>query len=78
MALFFIYLFIYLFIYFENYLAVITRPTKRSAYIEYSSSKTEQGSEGLSGQFIVQYDIDRSLDGGDVLVIINSHCLYRK
>ncbi|XP_060566448.1 inter-alpha-trypsin inhibitor heavy chain H3-like [Ruditapes philippinarum] len=53
----------------ENDLAVITRPTKRSAYIQYSASRNDQSTEGLSGQFIVQYDIDRSLDGGDVLVV---------
>jgi hypothetical protein len=52
----------------ENALAVITRPTSRSAYIQYSPTLDDQGTNGVSGQFIVQYDIDRSLDGGDILV----------
>ncbi|XP_060559995.1 inter-alpha-trypsin inhibitor heavy chain H4-like [Ruditapes philippinarum] len=53
----------------ENALAVITRPTSRSAYIQYSPTLDDQGTNGVSGQFIVQYDIDRSLDGGDILVV---------
>ncbi|XP_060559991.1 inter-alpha-trypsin inhibitor heavy chain H3-like isoform X2 [Ruditapes philippinarum] len=53
----------------ENALAVITRPTSRSAIIQYSPTLDDQGTDGVSGQFIVQYDIDRSLDGGDILVV---------
>ncbi|XP_045166399.2 inter-alpha-trypsin inhibitor heavy chain H3-like [Mercenaria mercenaria] len=53
----------------ENALAVITRPTGRSAYISYAPSVDEQDPGGVSGEFIVQYDIDRSLDGGDILVV---------
>lgn len=53
----------------ENGLAVIDRPSSRTAFIRYSPGPSEQGDKGVSGQFIVRYDIDRSLDGGDVLVV---------
>ncbi|XP_045166392.2 inter-alpha-trypsin inhibitor heavy chain H3-like [Mercenaria mercenaria] len=53
----------------ENAFAVITRPTQKSAYIEYTPTIDDDSAEGLSGQFIVQYDIDRELDGGDILVV---------
>ncbi|XP_045167329.2 inter-alpha-trypsin inhibitor heavy chain H3-like [Mercenaria mercenaria] len=53
----------------ENALAVITRPSSKSAYITYSPTADDQSTGGVSGQFIVQYDIGRSLDGGDILVV---------
>lgn len=51
-----------------NSLAVVTRPSSRRADIVYRPAYTEQG-EGLNDMFTVKYDIDRSMDGGDILVI---------
>lgn len=56
----------------QNSLAVIGRPTKRSARISFSPSEADQrqsSSQGISGLFIVEYDIDRKSDAGDVLVV---------
>lgn len=40
-------------------------PTK--AFVSFAPSRAEQKS-GISGQFIVQYDVDRSEDAGDLIV----------
>lgn len=56
----------------QNSLAVIGRPTKRSARISFSPSEADQrqsSSQGISGLFVVEYDIDRKSDAGDVLVV---------
>lgn len=50
---------------------MIERPTKRSARISFSPSEADQrlsSSQGISGLFVVEYDIDRKSDAGDVLV----------
>lgn len=55
----------------DNALAVINRPNKQSAQVTYSPSETDQrqqSSQGISGRFVVEYDIDRKTDAGDVLV----------
>nr|XP_022300432.1 inter-alpha-trypsin inhibitor heavy chain H3-like isoform X2 [Crassostrea virginica] len=56
----------------DNALAVINRPNKQSAQVTYSPSETDQrqqSSQGISGRFVVEYDIDRKTDAGDVLVV---------
>lgn len=55
----------------QNALAVIERPTKRSAHISYNPTEADQrqkSSQGINGLFLVEYDIDRKSDAGDVLV----------
>lgn len=55
-----------------NSLAVVERPNKRSARISFSPSEADQrqsSSQGISGLFVVEYDIDRKSDAGDVLVV---------
>lgn len=55
----------------QNALAVIERPTKRSAMVAYNPSEEDQrlqSNQGISGLFVVEYDIDRKSDAGDVLV----------
>ena len=53
-------------------MAIITQPDSNTAFIKYFPSAEEQrqySDEGLRGQFVVRYDIDRELDAGDVLVM---------
>ncbi|XP_078314331.1 inter-alpha-trypsin inhibitor heavy chain H4-like [Crassostrea virginica] len=49
-----------------NKLAVVDRISPTKAFVSYEPSPLEQES-GISGQFIVQYDVDRSNDAGDLL-----------
>ncbi|KAL4227174.1 Inter-alpha-trypsin inhibitor heavy chain [Mactra antiquata] len=51
-----------------NSLAVISRPTRNRAEVIYKPTFTDQG-HGLNDLFTVKYDIDRSMDGGDLLVV---------
>ncbi|XP_062574336.1 inter-alpha-trypsin inhibitor heavy chain H3-like [Saccostrea cucullata] len=51
-----------------NQLAVVNRISPTKAFISYEPSRAEQES-GISGQFIVQYDVDRSDNAGDILVM---------
>lgn len=56
-----------------NTLAVVSRPTSKSARISYSPSEANQrqnSERGISGLFIVEYDIDRKTNAGDVMVCI--------
>lgn len=56
-----------------NTLAVVSRPTSKSARISYSPSEADQrqnSERGISGLFIVEYDIDRKTNAGDVMVCI--------
>ncbi|KAJ8297900.1 LOW QUALITY PROTEIN: hypothetical protein KUTeg_024431, partial [Tegillarca granosa] len=49
---------------------LLTRPTARSAYILYRLSVQEQSRSseaGISGQFVVEYDVNREKDAGDLL-----------
>lgn len=50
-----------------NELAVVDRLSPTRAFVSYEPSRSEQKS-GISGQFIVQYDVDRSEDAGDLIV----------
>lgn len=50
-----------------NELAVVDRLSPTKAFVSYEPSRAEQES-GISGQFIVQYDVDRSDDAGDLIV----------
>lgn len=57
----------------DNTLAVVSRPTTKSARISYSPSEADQRQDserGISGLFIVEYDIDRETNAGDVMVNI--------
>lgn len=56
----------------QNRLADVSRPSSTSAHILYEPSAQEQSlvsQQGLSGLFVVEYDVDRRLDAGDVLVV---------
>ncbi|XP_052781749.1 inter-alpha-trypsin inhibitor heavy chain H3-like [Mya arenaria] len=48
--------------------AEIVRPDDRSAFITFVP-EADQWEEGLLGKFVVQYDVERGMDGGDVLVV---------
>ncbi|WAR26465.1 ITIH4-like protein [Mya arenaria] len=55
-----------------NELALVERPSPRTAYIRYNPSPAEQArdsSQGISGMFKVQYDVERSLDAGDMYIV---------
>ncbi|KAL4227000.1 Inter-alpha-trypsin inhibitor heavy chain 3 [Mactra antiquata] len=55
-----------------NDLALVERPSPKTAYIRYNPSPAEQkkdSAQGVSGLFKVQYDVQRSLDAGDVYVV---------
>jgi len=57
----------------SNELALVERPSPQSAYIRYNPSPAEQAavsSQGVVGMFKVQYDVQRSLDAGDLYVSI--------
>ncbi|XP_062581867.1 inter-alpha-trypsin inhibitor heavy chain H3-like [Saccostrea cucullata] len=51
-----------------NQLAVVDRISPTKVFISYEPSRAEQ-EPGISGQFIVQYDVDRSDNAGDILVM---------
>ncbi|XP_060076880.1 inter-alpha-trypsin inhibitor heavy chain H3-like [Ylistrum balloti] len=56
----------------QNRLARVSRPSSTSAHIIYEPSAQEQSlvsQQGLSGLFVVEYDVDRRLDAGDVVVV---------
>ena len=60
-----------LFISVTNELAEVTRPSPKTAYIRYSPTPEQQkmiSSKGVTGLFKVQYDVQRSLDAGDIYV----------
>ena len=49
------------------------RPSASTAYIRYNPSPAEQIKDsihGISGLFKVHYDVQRSLDAGDIYVCI--------
>ena len=62
------------FSYIENDLAVITRTNKTSVSVLFEPTEAQQknsSKDGLQGQFVIQYDVDRSsLDrkGGEIHV----------
>ena len=50
----------------------ISRPSDNSAIIVYNPNDQKQkeaGNKGILGQFVVQYDVHRALDGGEVQVV---------
>ncbi|XP_049948248.1 inter-alpha-trypsin inhibitor heavy chain H4-like [Schistocerca serialis cubense] len=54
-----------------NALVTVERPTATSAHIHYAPTPEQQlqsGKDGLSGQLVVQYDVDRDPQAGEVLV----------
>ena len=51
---------------------IISRPRNNSAIIVYNPNDDKQkqaGNKGILGQFVVQYDVQRALDGGEVQVV---------
>ena len=55
----------------SNDIAVVSQPTATSAFISYFPDviqQLEESPDGIVGQFVVEYDIARDLDAGDVLV----------
>ncbi|XP_013407760.1 inter-alpha-trypsin inhibitor heavy chain H3 isoform X2 [Lingula anatina] len=56
----------------NNELAVIDRIAPNKAHISYRPSAAEQqadSSAGISGQFVVQYDVKRDMDAGELQVV---------
>ena len=56
-----------------NALASIEMTGPTSAIVEFTPSPNQQrdvNDNGLQGQFIVQYDVDRTSNGGEILVHI--------
>ncbi|XP_076106059.1 inter-alpha-trypsin inhibitor heavy chain H3-like isoform X1 [Mytilus galloprovincialis] len=56
----------------RNRYAIVDRTSPTSAFIRYNPSREDQiraSMHGLSGLFIVEYDVDRKLDAGDVLIV---------
>ena len=50
---------------------IIQQPADNKAYIKYFPSVEEQiatSESGISGQFVVKYDVDREMDAGDLMV----------
>ncbi|KAL3853654.1 hypothetical protein ACJMK2_017184 [Sinanodonta woodiana] len=55
-----------------NDIAIIQRPTEKSVYITYIPSMQQQmakSANGISGQFVVEYDVAHGLGAGDLLVV---------
>ncbi|XP_071156876.1 inter-alpha-trypsin inhibitor heavy chain H3-like [Mytilus edulis] len=56
----------------KNAFAVIDRPTLKSATIHYAPTTDDQkqmSDQGISGLFVVQYDVQRKFDAGEVMVV---------
>ncbi|XP_063438871.1 inter-alpha-trypsin inhibitor heavy chain H3-like [Mytilus trossulus] len=56
----------------KNALAVIDRPTSKSATIQYAPTTDDQkqmSDQGISGLFVVEYDVQRKFDAGEVMVV---------
>ncbi|XP_064626001.1 uncharacterized protein LOC135486827 [Lineus longissimus] len=56
----------------DNPIAVVDKSSPTSAHISYYPSIDQQNvinENGLTGQFIVQYDVARDFDGGDIQVV---------
>jgi hypothetical protein len=54
-----------------NSLATIERPSPESAVIKFWPTRQEQqelANEGIQGQLVVEYDVDRTSRPGEVLV----------
>ncbi|XP_052059436.1 inter-alpha-trypsin inhibitor heavy chain H3-like isoform X8 [Mytilus californianus] len=56
----------------KNALAVIDRPTRKSATVHYAPTADDQkqmSDQGISGLFVVEYDVQRKFDAGEVMVV---------
>ncbi|XP_071156829.1 inter-alpha-trypsin inhibitor heavy chain H3-like isoform X1 [Mytilus edulis] len=56
----------------KNALAIIERPTQTSATIHYAPTADDQkqmSDQGISGLFVVEYDVERKFDAGEVMVV---------
>ncbi|CAG2257168.1 Inter alpha-trypsin inhibitor, heavy chain 4,Inter-alpha-trypsin inhibitor heavy chain H3,Inter-alpha-trypsin inhibitor heavy chain H4 [Mytilus edulis] len=56
----------------KNALAIIERPTQKSATIHYAPTADDQkhmSDKGISGLFVVEYDVQRTFDAGEVMVV---------
>ncbi|VDI01986.1 Hypothetical predicted protein [Mytilus galloprovincialis] len=54
-----------------NTLAVIDRPTSKSATIHFAPTADDQkqmSDQGISGLFVVEYDVQRKFDAGEVMI----------
>ncbi|KAK3610524.1 hypothetical protein CHS0354_008954 [Potamilus streckersoni] len=55
-----------------NNLVLMARPSPNSAFIQFAPTIQQQidnDQNGISGQFVVEYDIERSHDAGEILVV---------
>ncbi|XP_052285605.1 inter-alpha-trypsin inhibitor heavy chain H3-like isoform X2 [Dreissena polymorpha] len=51
---------------------LINRPTPKEALVQFVPSldfQTMQSESGMAGQFVLQYDVERSMDAGDLLLV---------
>ncbi|XP_063421441.1 inter-alpha-trypsin inhibitor heavy chain H3-like [Mytilus trossulus] len=56
----------------QNALVTINRPTTKSAVIHYAPTtddQKQQSDQGISGLFVIEYDVERNFDVGEVLVV---------
>ncbi|XP_052059435.1 inter-alpha-trypsin inhibitor heavy chain H3-like isoform X7 [Mytilus californianus] len=56
----------------KNAIAVIERPTRKSATVHYAPTAHDQkqmSDQGISGLFVVEYDVQRKFDAGEVMVV---------
>ncbi len=59
-------------------MAVIDRPTSKSATIHYAPTADDQkqmSDQGISGLFVVEYDVQRKFDAGEVMVKLYSYLI---
>ena len=50
---------------------IIDQPSDNRAFVKYFPSLKQQSAtseNGISGQFVVKYDVDRAMDAGDLMV----------
>ena len=50
---------------------IIDQPSENRAFVKYFPSLKQQSAtseNGISGQFVVKYDVDRAMDAGDLMV----------
>ena len=68
---------------------MINRPSDREAQITYApdtAAQKEASADGIAGKFVVEYDVERTQSGGDILVrsrlmlghVIIQYCILKQ
>ena len=63
----------------NNPLAVIEHPTPETATIKFSPNAVQQrdlAADGLKGQLVVEYDVDRTAHPGEFLASVKMLSIY--